>query len=131
MGKDDHDRAVKVEKLLRQGRPCLGICAGKDCARNGAKHVIRAVQAALDEAGLADEVAVELTKCQDQCADGPAMTVIPGALTYVDLCPESAREVVFEHVRAGRPVLRKLHWRIRRRLERRAAAALELETHGI
>lgn len=130
MGKDDHDRAVKVEKLMRQGRPCLGICAGKDCARNGTKQVIRAVHKALDDAGLAEHVAVELTKCQDHCDDGPVLTVIPGAMTYVELCPESAREVVLEHVRDGRPVLRKLHKRIRRRLERRAAA-LDLETHGI
>lgn len=137
MGRDDHDRVVKVEKLLRQGRPCLGICAGKDCARAGAKHVIRAVRAALEEAGLAETVAVELTKCQDHCDDGPAMTVIPGEYPYVELCPVSARRVVLDHVRDGRPVLKHLQKRARRRLERRialreaeAAAHLELETHG-
>jgi (2Fe-2S) ferredoxin len=137
MGKDDHDRVVKVEKLLRQGRPCLGICAGKDCARAGAKHVIRAVRAALDEAGLAETVAVAMTKCQDHCDDGPALTVIPGEYPYVELCPTSARQVVFEHLRDGRPVLQHLEKRARRRLERRIArreaeahAPFELETHG-
>lgn len=137
MGRDDHDRVVKVEKLLRQGRPCLGICAGKDCARAGAKHVIRAARAALDEAGLAATVGVELTKCQDHCDDGPALTVIPGAYPYVGLSPTSARQVVLEHLRDGRPVLRHLQKRARRKLERRIAlreaeglAPLELEAHG-
>jgi NADH-quinone oxidoreductase subunit F len=126
MGKDDHDRVVKVEKLLKRPGACLGICAGKDCARNGAKQVIRAVHAALEEAGLAGAVGVELTKCQDYCDHGPAMTVLPGGLPYVELDAASAREVVLEHVRDGRPVLRKLHKRARRKLERRLAAAEEL-----
>jgi (2Fe-2S) ferredoxin len=121
MGKHDDDRAVKVEHLIRRHGPCIGVCAGKDCARNGAKHVIRAVGAALDEAGLADQVAVELTKCQDHCDDGPNMTVFPGGYTYVELDAEAARHVVLEHLRDGRPVLRQLQKRQRRKLERRRA----------
>jgi (2Fe-2S) ferredoxin len=121
MGKHDHDRVTKVEHLARRPGACLGICAGKDCARAGAKHVIRAAVAALDEAGLADTVAVELTKCQDHCDHGPAMTVFPGGYPYVELDPEGAREVVLEHVRDGRPVLPRLQKRMRRKLERRSA----------
>lgn len=137
MGRDDHDRAVKVEHLMRLGRPCLGICADKDCARAGAKQVIRAAREALAEAGLDGAVALELTRCQDHCDDGPALTVIPGEYPYVELDAASARRVVLEHLRDGRPVLEHLHRKARRRLERRmakraaeAAAHLELETHG-
>lgn len=121
MGKDDDDRVVKVEKLMRRPGACIGICAGKDCARAGAKQVIRAVREALEEADLAEAVDIQLTKCQDNCDDGPALTVFPGGYPYVDLDAEAAREVVFEHVRAGRPVLRHLQKRMRRRLERRMA----------
>lgn len=123
MGKDDHDRAVKVEQLGRAPGPCLGICAGKDCARSGAKHIIRAVQAALAEAGLDESVAIHLTKCQDHCDDGPAMTLFPGAYPYVELTPEAARQVIREHLGEGRPLLRHLQKRVRRKLERRLAAA--------
>ncbi|MCG8348960.1 MAG: hypothetical protein MI924_14410 [Chloroflexales bacterium] len=121
MGKHSNDQVVKVEKLLHSKQPCLGICAGKHCAKSGAKHVIRAVQAALAEAGLMGSITYKLTKCQDYCDDGPAMTVIPGAYPYVALCPDSARQVVFDHVRDGRPVHRRLHKRFRRKLERRLA----------
>lgn len=114
---------VKVERLLRGERLCLGVCAGKDCARAGAKHVIRAVHAALDEAGLADEVPVVLTKCQDYCDDGPALTVAPAGLPYVDLSPAEAHEVVLSHVREGKPVLRLLQKKARKKLLRAAEFA--------
>jgi (2Fe-2S) ferredoxin len=81
------------------------------------------VRAALTEAGLDTTVAVTLTKCQDYCDDGPTMTVLPGAYTYVDMSPDVARRVVLDHVRDGRPVLERLHKRLRRKLERRLARA--------
>lgn len=121
MGKHKGHDVVKVEKLLRGDRPCLALCAGKDCARNGAKQVIRAAQQALEEAGLADTVDFALTKCQDYCDEGPAMTVLPGGYPYVELTAEAAREIVLEHIRDGRPVVRRLHRRARRRYERRMA----------
>lgn len=121
MGKGEKRGVVKVEKLSRGDRPCLAVCAGKHCARAGAKHVIRAVNQALEEAGLAEAVTFALTECQDYCDDGPAMTVLPEAYPYVDLCPASARQVVLDHLRDGRPVLRQLHKRARRKLERRLA----------
>lgn len=120
MGKHDRNDPVKVEKL-RGDRPCLAVCAGKDCARAGAKQVIRAARQALEEAGLAETVGFALTKCQDYCDEGPAMTVLPGAYPYVELDAESARHVVLEHVRDGRPVPRQMHRRARRKYERRLA----------
>lgn len=120
MGKHKDRDVVKVEKL-RGDRPCLAVCAGKHCARAGARQVIRAAQQALEEAGLAGSVDFALTRCQDYCDDGPAMTVLPGAFPYVELCAETAREVVLEHLSAGRPVVRRLHKRARRRYERRTA----------
>jgi (2Fe-2S) ferredoxin len=117
MGKHRRDEVVKVEKLLRNPRPCLAICAGKDCARAGAKHVIRAVESALAANGLAESVDLRLTKCQDFCDDGPALTVLPDGCAYVALSPAAAQQVVSEHVRDGRPVLKQLHKKSRRKLK--------------
>jgi (2Fe-2S) ferredoxin len=122
MGKHDHED-VNIEQLIRRGGACLGICAGKHCARAGTKQVLRAVRAALDEAGLGEAVPVTLTKCQDYCDDGPVMTILPGAYPYINLRPDSARQVVLDHVRDGRPVLEQLHKRMRRKLARRLARA--------
>lgn len=121
MGKHDREDVVKVEQLGRAGRPCLGVCAGKHCAKAGTKHVLRAVREAVDEAGLSTSIAVVLTKCQDYCDDGPAMTVFPGGIPYLELDPEDARRVVAEHVVEGRPVFELLPKKLRRKLERRMA----------
>jgi (2Fe-2S) ferredoxin len=118
MGKDD--KLPSVEKLLRGGRPCLAICAGKHCARAGTRQLLNAAHAALEEVGLAGQVAVEISKCQDYCDDAPALSVGPGALPYIGVRPDDVQRIVYEHVRDGRPVLKLLHKRARRKLERRA-----------
>ncbi|NJM06234.1 (2Fe-2S) ferredoxin domain-containing protein [Candidatus Gracilibacteria bacterium] len=116
MGKDEKLRSV--EKIARAGRPCLAICAGKDCARAGTRQLLNAAQAALHEADLADQVAIEITKCQDYCDDAPVMSVVPGGLPYVDLRPADVHRIVDNHVRNGRPVAELLHKRARRKLKR-------------
>jgi (2Fe-2S) ferredoxin len=118
MGKHDKDLS-KVEQLIRRNEACLAICVGKHCAKAGAKQVIRAARAALDETGLAGTYPVVLTKCQDYCDDGPVMAVIPGEYPYLGLCDHTARQVIFDHVRDHSPVLELLPKRIRRKLERR------------
>jgi (2Fe-2S) ferredoxin len=115
MGKHD---VVKVEKLARGARPCIGVCAGKHCARAGAKQVIHALRAALEEAGISEEIVLALTKCQDYCDEGPAITVMPGSYPYVDLTPEAARAIVGSHLCEGQPVVELLHRRTRRKLRR-------------
>jgi (2Fe-2S) ferredoxin len=119
MGKGD--RGQKVEQLTRMGRPCLGICTGKHCTRNGAQQVIGAAQAALYEAGLGEQVSVVPTSCQDHCDDGPVMTVVPGFYPYLGLNPVTTREVILAHLRDGQPVIERLHKRMRRRLRKAAA----------
>lgn len=121
MGKNHEKELPKVEHLTRRNESCLAICAGKHCAKGGAKHVIRAVRAALDEAGLAETMPVVLTRCQDYCDDGPVMTVLPEEYPYLDLRERSARQVVLDHVRDGSPVLELLPKRLRRKLARREA----------
>jgi (2Fe-2S) ferredoxin len=123
MGKHDRDRVVDVEKLGRSRQPCLGICADKDCARAGAKHIIRAAHEALEAAGLSEAVPVMLTKCQDYCDDSPSLTVFPGGYPYIDLEPEDVAEIVAKHVAAGQPVLDLLHKRMRKRLKRHGQPA--------
>lgn len=124
MGKHKHGRVVKIEQLRHTGRPCLAVCTGKHCTKAGAGEILRAVEAALNEADLSSTVALERTTCQDYCDNAPTMTVMPGGYAYVELNPDAARQIVHDHVCDGRPVLAQLHKRIRRKLERRLAREL-------
>ncbi|RRR75314.1 MAG: (2Fe-2S) ferredoxin domain-containing protein [Candidatus Viridilinea halotolerans] len=117
MGKGE----VKVEHLARVGQPCVAICTAKHCKRAGAQQILGAAQAALLEAGLAAQVQVAETACQDHCDDGPVLTVIPGLYPYLSLNPATTRDVILQHVRDGQPLLEHLHRRFRRRLARRVA----------
>jgi|HigsolmetaAR201D_1030396.scaffolds.fasta_scaffold34374_1 NADH-quinone oxidoreductase subunit F len=112
-----YDKPRKVEKLARLERPCLAVCAGKHCAKAGTKHILRAVHAALDDAGLDSSVQVALTKCQDYCDYGPVVTVLPGEYPYVGLTPQSVQQVVQEHLGQERPVVSLLYKRMRKRLQ--------------
>ncbi len=119
MGNHNHEGTVKVEHLRHAAQPCLAICTGKHCTRAGARLIVAAVEAAIDEAGLRATVTVVQTTCQDHCDDAPALTVMPGGYPYVELTPDAARQIVHNHVRDGKPVLAQLHKRVRRKLERR------------
>jgi NADH:ubiquinone oxidoreductase subunit E len=112
-----HEKPRKVEKLAHNERPCLAVCAGKHCAKAGTKHILRAAHAALAEAGLDEEVGIELTKCQDYCDDAPAVTVLPGPYPYIELTPKTVLQIVLEHIVNGQPLRSFLHKRARRRLE--------------
>lgn len=124
MGNHNHEGMVNSEQLGRAGQACLGVCTGKHCSRAGARLIVAAVEAAINEAGLSSTVAIVQTACQDYCDDAPALTVMPGGYPYVELTPDAARQIVRDHVRDGKPVLAQLHKRMRRKLERRLARDL-------
>ncbi|NJN17552.1 MAG: (2Fe-2S) ferredoxin domain-containing protein [Oscillochloris sp.] len=126
MGKSEKPKDVrKIEQLERNGKPCIGVCAGKHCARAGAKQIIRSVQATLTEAGLDERCPLVLTKCQDHCDDSPALTIIPDGYPYIEMTPELARRIVLEHIRDGEPVPEFMPKRYRRKLEKRKKKIVE------
>lgn len=116
MGKNEKVRSI--EKLADSDRSCIGVCAGKHCAKAGTKHILRALQSSLAEACLTDKVAVELTKCQDYCDDAPSLTVLPGPYPYIDLTPATAQQIVTEHIVKGKVIVSMLDKRTRKRLKK-------------
>lgn len=113
------DKVKVIAKKLEPGKRCLAICAGKHCAKAGAKHIIHAARAAVSEQNLDGQVKVVLTKCQDHCDDAPALTVLPGKLAYVQLQPDDLPRIVRKHLVKGKPVTALLTRRSRKRLKRK------------
>lgn len=64
------------------------------------------LQQAIADAGLDDEVEVIASTCRNRCDYGPSMNVYPGPTFYNQLTEEAIREIVWEHLAAGRPVSR-------------------------
>jgi (2Fe-2S) ferredoxin len=80
------------------------LCCGPNCAARGADATRRALDTALWDADLLDQVELLASGCQDHCAHGPNLLIHPGTCRYVDVTPERAAALVARHLRDGEPV---------------------------
>lgn len=80
-------------------------CRGPRCTAKGAQDVVRALNAALGEAGLGDDdVLLTITGCQFPCNHSPVVSVQPDDTWYGHMTPDAARALVAEHLsQAGPP----------------------------
>ena len=79
------------------------VCQKSSCMKRGGKAVCKALETALDDRGLADQVAIKGTGCMKNCSKGPNL-VMPGKARY---CQISAREIpglVDQHFPAIEPI---------------------------
>ncbi len=85
------------------------VCGGTGCTSGNSKKIAEEIKAALIETGLDKEVKLIMTGCFGLCAKGPIVVVYPDGSFYQHVKPEDAREIVFEHIKGGKPVERLLH----------------------
>lgn len=85
------------------------ICGGTGCTSSNSQKIIEAMQVAIDNAGLTDEVKVVKTGCFGLCALGPIVIVYPEGCFYSRVNPEDAEEIVNEHLLKGRIVKHLLY----------------------
>ncbi|WP_338049909.1 NADH-quinone oxidoreductase subunit NuoF [Pumilibacter muris] len=85
------------------------VCGGTGCTSGNSKKIVEELKAALIETGLDKEVKLIMTGCFGLCAKGPIVVVYPEGSFYQHVKPEDAREIVFEHIKGGKPVERLLH----------------------
>ncbi len=85
------------------------VCAGAGCVSSGSQSVAQALEQAIADHGLQDEVKVVRTGCMGSCDLGPVAVVYPEGIFYQKLTPEDAKVVVEEHLLKGRPVERLLY----------------------
>lgn len=82
------------------------VCAGTGCIANGALMVYKALEKAIEDAGMAlftelvldqhDCSTIQITGsgCQGFCAQGPLVNILPDETMYVKVKPEDAAEIV-------------------------------------
>lgn len=95
-----------AEKMYRSQ---VLICGGTGCTSSNSQKIIEAMQVAIDNAGLTDEVKVVKTGCFGLCALGPIVIVYPEGCFYSRVNPEDAEEIVNEHLLKGRIVKHLLY----------------------
>ena len=85
------------------------ICGGTGCTASGSKNVQDAMQKALEEKGLQDEIRIVETGCFGLCALGPIMIIYPEGVFYCNVTVDDVPEIVEEHLLKGRIVQRLVH----------------------
>ena len=87
--------------------PCISICAGSGCLALGAKEVIAAFEAELQEQGLDADIDTRGTGCPGFCERGPVVVVHPEGICYLQVTPEDVSEIV-SHIANGKNAVERL-----------------------
>lgn len=72
------------------------VCQKSDCCKRGGTAVMRALQASLDERGLAEEVVIKGTGCMKRCKAGPNV-IMPDKTRYSQIRPEAVPDLLEKH----------------------------------
>lgn len=80
--------------------------AGASCGASGSRMLMDKLQALLLEHDLADTVRVNGSTCLGPCESGVNLVVYPDGVFYQRVSEQDLREIVEQHLVAGRPVER-------------------------
>ncbi len=80
--------------IADDSRAEIRICAGTACHASGRVALKRAVDAALEERGLARKIAVIETGCHGFCEQGPIMVLRPSGIFYPRVQPKDVPEII-------------------------------------
>lgn len=78
------------------GKANILVCQKSDCMKRGGKGVCQALQAAISDRGLENEVAIKGTGCLKQCKAGPNV-VMPDKTRYTRIQAEQIPQVIDRH----------------------------------
>ena len=81
------------------------VCQGTGCTSSRSEEICRALENEVNQAGLSD-VEVDFTGCHGFCQQGPIVVVEPEGVFYTHVKVEDASEIVYSHLKEGKPVER-------------------------
>ncbi len=96
--------------LADDARTEIRICAGTACHASGRVALKKAVDAALEERGLAGQIAVIETGCHGFCEQGPIMVLRPRGIFYPRVQPKDVPEIIDTSV-VGDAIVERLLYR--------------------
>ncbi len=73
------------------------VCQKSDCNKRGAGGVCKALEAALSDRGLAEQVTIQKTGCLKQCKAGPNIVMLPNKERYSKIDPQEIPELIEKH----------------------------------
>ncbi len=96
-------RELKPEATVAsKPKASILVCQKSDCAKRGGKAICRALEQALDDRGLSEQVTIKPTGCMKNCKAGPNL-VMPGKCRYSQIQPEEIPALVDRHFPSPEP----------------------------
>lgn len=90
------ENAVSIKPAPSQKKANILVCQKSSCMKRGGTAVCQALQSALSDRGLEEEVAIKGTGCLKQCKAGPNI-VMPDKTRYSRIQAAEIPEVVDRH----------------------------------
>ena len=111
LGTPEALEALRQEVLAKEDptSPRIAVCAGTGCLACGAKEVIAAFRAALDEQGLEAQVTIKGSGCPGFCERGPVVVIYPEEICYLQVTPKDVPEIVATTIKEKKVVERLLY----------------------
>ena len=72
------------------------VCQKSDCVKRGSKGVCRALEAALSDRHLTDQVTIRSTGCMKHCKAGPNLVLMPEKTRYSNVSARDAAVLIDE-----------------------------------
>jgi NADH-quinone oxidoreductase subunit F len=97
-----------MEKKLNihsDGHHKVLVCQGTGCISSRSEEIRSALEHEVNRAGLSN-IEVDFTGCHGFCQQGPIVVVEPEGIFYTHVKVEDATEIVYSHLKQGKPVER-------------------------
>jgi len=90
-------------------KPCIAVCTGTGCLALGAANVVAAFKEEIKKQGLETKVEVRETGCPGFCERGPLIVIYPEEISYLQVQPGDAEEIVSQTILAKKVIDRLLY----------------------
>jgi len=90
-------------------KPCITLCAGSACIASGSGDVALSLEAEIVKQGLRDKVELRRTGCHGYCERGPMIIIHPEEISYFQVQPKDAEEIISETIQKKKIIKRLLY----------------------
>ncbi len=95
--------AAEPTPAVKKSQGTILVCQKSGCMKRGGQAICQALETALSDRGLDDQVAIKGTGCMKNCSKGPNL-VMPGKARYCKLDAKEIPDLVDKHFPAITPV---------------------------
>jgi (2Fe-2S) ferredoxin len=90
-------KALQQPEAKPPAKANILVCQKSDCCKRGSQGVCQALETALRDRGLEDQVSIKRTGCMDKCKAGPNIVFTPDKTRYSRVHPEEVAALVEKH----------------------------------